>query len=168
MRCSNGINLKDYYGNFYMQNPTDVEYGGIDSDKALGVVFRIDSKLDEKGDSFFQCALLYTTSNGERRIRVHNLSIPNTSLMGSVFRFSDMDTTINLLGKELATTTTESTMKVIREKMLDKCVKILTAYRRHCASSTSPGQLILPESFKLLPLYTVSLLKTRAFRRKYY
>ena len=40
----------------------------------------------------------------------------------------------------------------------------MTAYRKHCASSSSPGQLILPESFKLYPLYALSLLKNTAFR----
>ncbi|KAJ3057858.1 COPII coat Sec23p-Sfb3p heterodimer component, partial [Quaeritorhiza haematococci] len=55
-------------------------------------------------------------------------------------------------------------LKTIRDQLTDKCVHILTAYRKHCASSTSPGQLILPESFKLYPLYTLSLLKSRAFR----
>ena len=40
----------------------------------------------------FQCALLYTTSDtGQRRIRVHTLSLPTTSAMGSIYRSADLD-----------------------------------------------------------------------------
>lgn len=46
-----------------------------------------------------------------------------------------------------------------------ECVRILAAYRKHCASSASPGQLILPESFKVLPLYMLGLKKSAALRR---
>ena len=34
-----------------------------------------DDKLNPGGDAHFQVALLYTTSLGERRIRVHTLSL---------------------------------------------------------------------------------------------
>jgi protein transport protein SEC24 len=54
--------------------------------------------------------------------------------------------------------------KEIREKLSELCVKILSAYRANCASSTSPGQLILPEAFKLLPVYTTALLRSKALR----
>jgi Sec23/Sec24 helical domain len=40
----------------------------------------------------------------------------------------------------------------------------LFAYRRHCAQSANPGQLILPEALKLLPLYCLALTKFPAFR----
>jgi Sec23/Sec24 helical domain len=40
-------------------------------------------------------------------------------------------------------------------------VNILTAYRRYCAArSTNEGQLILPESLKLLPLYVCMYFKS--------
>lgn len=48
--------------------------------------------------------------------------------------------------------------------MTEQCVEILTAYRTNCASSTSPGQLILPEAFKLLPIYIHSSIRSKALR----
>jgi hypothetical protein len=48
--------------------------------------------------------------------------------------------------------------------LTEKCVKLLTSYRTNCASSTAPGQLILPESFKLFPVYALAMLKSRALR----
>jgi len=32
-------------------------------------------------------------------------------------------------------------LKNVREHLTDECVKILTSYRRHCATSTAPGQV---------------------------
>ena len=46
-----------------------------------------------------------------------------------------------------------------RGELVQGCIDILHVYRKKCASATSSGQLILPESLKLLPLYTLSLLK---------
>jgi protein transport protein SEC24 len=52
-----------------------------------------------------------------------------------------------------------NTLGAVRASLIDKCVDVLAAYRKHCASTTSPGQLILPESLKLLPIYVLSLSK---------
>ncbi|KAK9729542.1 COPII coat Sec23p-Sfb3p heterodimer component [Basidiobolus ranarum] len=164
VRCSNGFSLDDHFGNFYMRNATDVEFGGLDSDKGIAVLLKHDSKVDEKTDATFQCALLYTTSTGQRRIRLHNLSVPVTTLMGNMFRYAEMDATINLLSKQAIAQSLSSPLRVIKEKLTEKCVHILAAYRKHCASSTSPGQLILPEALKLFPLYALTILKSRALR----
>ena len=37
-------------------------------------------------------------------------------------------------------------------------------HRKFCATSSSPGQLILPEALKLLPVFTLSLLKNPMMR----
>ncbi|RKP40087.1 hypothetical protein BJ085DRAFT_13704 [Dimargaris cristalligena] len=164
VRCSDGLRIDEHFGNFFMRNNTDVELAGIDSDKAIGVSFRHDGQLDEKSDIYFQVALLYTTAWGARRIRVHNLAIPVTGLIGNMFRNSEMDTSMNLLAKMAVSEALTSPLKSVRDKLSDKCVRVLTAYRRHCAAGSSPGQLILPEAYKLMPLYTLSLMKTNALR----
>ncbi|RHY01014.1 hypothetical protein DYB36_009754, partial [Aphanomyces astaci] len=54
--------------------------------------------------------------------------------------------------------------QAVKEKLVDDCVQVLSNYRKHCATNSSSGQLILPESLKLLPLYTLATLKSRALR----
>ena len=46
-----------------------------------------------------------------------------------------------------------------------QCVDILTTYRKHCAVNPSPGQLILPEALKLMPIYCLGMLKGGTFRQ---
>ncbi|KAF9185975.1 COPII coat Sec23p-Sfb3p heterodimer component [Haplosporangium sp. Z 767] len=164
VRCSTGLRITEHFGNFHMKNSTDLELAGIDSEKAFGVLVKHDGKLDEKTEASFQVALLYTTADGLRRVRVHNFSTPVTTLLGNVFRWADMDTTINFLSKGAIAQGLNKPLNEVRDALTDRCVKILSSYRKNCASSTAPGQLILPESFKLFPLYALTLLKSRSLR----
>ncbi|GAA5993798.1 hypothetical protein JCM5350_007675 [Sporobolomyces pararoseus] len=164
IRCSNGLRISDHFGNFFQRNITDLEFGTLDADKAIAARIKHESKLDEKADAYFQCAALYTSSTGQRRVRVHNIAVPVTSLVNNVFRYADMDTTIALIAKESITQTNNKSLRIVREILTESCVKTLLAYRKHCASSTSPAQLILPESFKLFPLYALALMKTKALK----
>lgn len=47
-----------------------------------------------------QAALLYTTSCGERRIRVHNIALPVESVIQNVFDSVSIDTLCNILAKQ--------------------------------------------------------------------
>ncbi|KAJ2720590.1 COPII coat Sec23p-Sfb3p heterodimer component [Coemansia sp. Benny D115] len=164
IRTSDGLRVDEHYGNLFMRNHVDVELAGVTSDTAIAAVLQHDGKLDENQDVYFQMALLYTTSDGQRRIRVHNLAIPCTTLIGNLFKFSDVDTSMNLVSKIAVAEALTTPLRSIREKLTDQCVQIHTAYRRNCATHSSPAQLILSESYKLSPLYTLSLLKSPAIR----
>ena len=67
---------------------------------AFGVLLAHDGKIDEKLQAGIQVALLYTTMGGMRRIRVHNIVVPVTPLIASVFRMVELDTVTNLLAKQ--------------------------------------------------------------------
>ena len=137
-----GLRVADHYGNFFQRNVTDLEVGSMDADKAIAAKIKHEGKLDEKVDAHFQCAVLYTSAAGERRVRVHNLAVPVTSLLANVFRFACMDTTIAYVSKEAVTqAATSKTLRQVREQLTTTCVKALLAYRKHCASSTSPAQV---------------------------
>lgn len=95
-----GLRIADHFGNFFQRNVTDLEFGMIDSEKAIGAKIKHEGKLDEKVDAHFQCAILYTSAEGQRRVRVHNLAVPVTSLIANVFRLADMDTTLAYIAKQ--------------------------------------------------------------------
>ncbi|KAJ1643955.1 COPII coat Sec23p-Sfb3p heterodimer component [Dispira simplex] len=99
-----------------------------------------------------------------RRIRVHNLAIPINDDIGQVYRNAEMDTSLNLLAKMAVADTLSKPLKAVRDRLSEKCVQVLTSYRRHCAIGSSPAQLILPEAYKLMPLYVLALMKTTALR----
>ena len=91
VRASAGLEVEEYRGNFLVRTSTDVDLAGVDADKTVVAYVKHEEKLKESQECSFQCALLYTTSRGQRRIRVHTLSLPVTSVLGSVYRSADLD-----------------------------------------------------------------------------
>ncbi|ONM19368.1 Protein transport protein Sec24-like CEF [Zea mays] len=164
VRCSQGLQVQDYYGNFCKRVPTDIDLPAIDSDKTVMVTFKHDDKLPENVECGFQCALLYTTVYGQRRIRVINLSLSCTNLLANLFRYADLETQFSCFLKQAANGIPTSPLPRIRDEATNTCINILQSYRKHCASVTSSGQLILPEALKLLPLYTLALVKSLGLR----
>ena len=61
VRCSNGLQVSAYHGNFYHHTfGADLEFGIIDADKAIGVMFSYDGKLDPKVRcSLPECTTIY-------------------------------------------------------------------------------------------------------------
>lgn len=164
VRCSSGLRVVQHLGHFHRHGLTDLEVGTWDADKAFSALVKHDQRLEESREAYFQCAVLYTTATGERRVRVHTLAVPVTSTLGNVFRYADMDSAVAYYAKEAATLARTKPLKEVRNYLTSKCVAILLAYRKNCASTTNAGQLILPESFKLFPLYVLALLKNKAVK----
>ncbi|KAL9099799.1 MAG: hypothetical protein Q9163_004749 [Psora crenata] len=165
VRCSNGLQVSSYHGNFLQHNfGADLEFGVIDADKTVGVMFSYDGKLDPKLDAHFQCALLYTTAGGERRVRCTNTVASVSDGASESMRFIDQDAVVHMISKEAATRMTERPLKDIRNALTEKTVDILAGYRKSFSTSYPPGQLVLPENLKEFSMYILGLIKSRAFR----
>ena len=100
VRCSAGLRVQEHLGGFYQRASTDLELGCVNDQTAIGVTFRHDARLDEKEMAYVQVATLYTTASGDRRVRVCNLALGVTSLIGNVFRFADLDAVVTIFAKE--------------------------------------------------------------------
>ncbi|EGZ11592.1 hypothetical protein PHYSODRAFT_250643 [Phytophthora sojae] len=175
VRCSAGLRVEHSYGNFFNARggnaftTDEMEFAVIDQDRSMCVTFAYDEPLAEGTDAYIQAALLYTRSDGLRCVRVHNLALQVEPLLSNVFRFADLDATCSVWQRSAARQFVDkqlmrATPMAVKESLVDQCVTVLFNYRKYCASSSSSGQLILPESLKLLPLYTLATLKSRALR----
>lgn len=165
VRCSNGLQVSSYHGNFLQHTfGADLEIGTIDADKALGVLFAYDGKLDSKLDAHFQSALLYTTASGQRRVRCHNIVAGVNEGAIETMKFVDQDAVVNIIAKEAAAHMSERSLKDIRAGITEKTVDILAGYRKNFSGSHPAGQLVLPENLKEFSMYMLSLIKSRAFK----
>lgn len=164
VRCSRGLRVESYLTGQHIFGDVDVDVPGIDADSAFAVTMALEEKLEPDSTPCVQCALLYTTANGERRIRVLTLSLLAVNSMSSLYRYADLDAVCNVLMRRAVHSCSRNTLHQAREQIVDTCVNILYNYRRTCAASTSSGQLILPESLKLLPLYALALTKNPLLR----
>ncbi|KAG9313371.1 hypothetical protein JVU11DRAFT_5688 [Chiua virens] len=164
LRCSHGLRVSKYYGNFQERSPTDLAFGVLDSDKAVSALIEHSRTLDELQYAYLQCAVLYTSVDGQRRVRTCNLALQVSSLAGTVFRFADMDAVVCHLARDSMASLSARRMAQIREELTDKCSSILLGYRRNCAAATAPTQLIIPEAFRALPIYVLAITKTKPLK----
>ncbi|KAE8148188.1 hypothetical protein BDV25DRAFT_158835 [Aspergillus avenaceus] len=165
VRCSNGLQVSTYHGNFIQHTlGADLEIGAIDADKAIGVMFSYDGKLDPKLDAHFQAALLYTTADGQRRVRCINVVAAVNEGGLETMKFVDQDAIVSMIAKEAAAKTLDKSLKDIRASITEKTVDIFSGYRKVFSGSHPPGQLVLPENLKEFSMFMLGLIKSRAFK----
>ncbi|KAH8693024.1 Sec23/Sec24 family protein [Talaromyces proteolyticus] len=165
VRCSNGLQVSSYHGNFLQHTfGADLEIGTVDADKALGVLFSYDGKLDPKLDAHFQAALLYTSASGQRRVRCINIVAAVNEGGLETMKCIDQDAVVSIIAKEAASKAGDKPLKDIRASITEKTVDIFSGYRKNFSGSHPPGQLVLPENLKEFSMYMLGMIKSRAFK----
>ncbi|XP_036618617.1 protein transport protein Sec24D isoform X2 [Trichosurus vulpecula] len=159
VRTSTGFRATDFFGAIYMNNTTDVEMAAVDSDKAVTVEFKHDDKLNEDIGALIQCAVLYTTISGQRRLRIHNISLNCSSQLADLYKSCETDALINFFAKSAFTAVLTQPLKTVRDILVHQTAHMLACYRKNCASPSAVSQLILPDAMKVFPVYMNSLLK---------
>jgi protein transport protein SEC24 len=159
VRTSTGIKPIDYLGNFSMYG-NDIELAGLQKQTSMSIELKHEDKLNENSKIFIQVALLYTSLSGQRRIRIHNLSLSVCNQYSQMFSTCELDTLLNYVAKLACRSIAVSTPKSIRENLVQQVASILASYRKNCTNTPAKGQFILPETLKLLPVFTNSLLKS--------
>ncbi|KAJ1480490.1 hypothetical protein T484DRAFT_1810588, partial [Baffinella frigidus] len=99
VRASRGVKVAGFHGNYYLRGADLLALPTCDSDKAFVCDLVHEEQNLTTSHVCVQCALLYTTSDGERRIRVHNLNLPVTQNMAELYATMDVPCTINSLIK---------------------------------------------------------------------
>lgn len=67
LRCSKGLTVDKYQGSFHRRTATDINLPALNTDQSIAVQLRHDDKLDK--EAYVQFVVLYSTTQGERRIR---------------------------------------------------------------------------------------------------
>uniref|UniRef100_A0A673WQT7 SEC24 homolog C, COPII coat complex component n=1 Tax=Salmo trutta TaxID=8032 RepID=A0A673WQT7_SALTR len=160
VRTSTGFRATDFFGAIHMNNTTDVEMAAVDCDKAVTVEFKHDDTLSEETGALMQCALLYTTISGQRRLRIHNLSLNCSAQLSELYKSCETDALINFFAKSAYRAMLNQPLKTVREILVNQAAHMLACYRKNCASPSAASQLILPDAMKVFPVYLNSLLKT--------
>ena len=160
VRASKGVRISEYHGNFFMRGSDLLALPGIDSDKAFAFELRNDESLLVNPTISIQSALLYTTSSGERRIRVHTTCIPVTQNIGEMFERVNVNAITNLLAKQAIITVLKEGFDKARELIRNRCVALLRTHRTALAKQQAAPSTEL----NVLPLMTLGLLKNASFK----
>lgn len=153
IRCSTGLRVARHVGSFFERSPTDVDLGVVPPTASLLALLSYASPLTEREPASVQIAVLHTTRSGERRVRVLNLRLGVTSLIGNVFRYADLDACVGILAKEAMGRMESKTLPEVRDEVSRRVVKILASYRRNCALGSPHGQ-VRPRCFPSPKVYS--------------
>lgn len=72
-----------------------------DCSKSIAIEIKHDDKLPPEENVYIQIALLYTSCSGQRRLRIHNLSLKTCTQMADLFRSSDVDALVLFFSKQV-------------------------------------------------------------------
>ncbi|TMW45201.1 hypothetical protein DOY81_009720 [Sarcophaga bullata] len=165
IRCTRGLQVHTFHGNFFVRSTDLLSLPNVNPDAGYGMQISYEESLTDVKTICFQAALLYTNSEGERRIRVHTVCLPVTASLPEVMHSADTEAIIGLLSKMAVDRSITSNIADAREAFINATVDILNAFKiAQNLPSGQSGQLIAPRSLALMPLYILALLKHPAFR----
>lgn len=167
IRCSRGWQVANVYMAgcaFAGQGAASAAIPVVGPDTSIACDFVYDGNLNTKKDAHFQAALLYTGTDGQRRVRVINSVIAVTERIADVFSFADCGASVALLARSmLAQFPADYSLVSIRNKLVSKLVHIVAQYGGLVGQPlAAPGQLTLPRGLSTFPMMILGLLKCPA------
>jgi len=163
IRVSKGLEVLKQMGLMTETVQKEIILPVLTSDSTLCVKLNVHEPFEGCFLPCIQTAIIYTNVFGETMIRVQTLkiSVVNTAYdlymavdLLAVFKFS-----ICQIAWEMLNAFEEDTIEMSRERLLQACTEILSTYREICTDNSPSDQLVLPETLRLLPLFTFSLMK---------
>ncbi|KAK5887817.1 hypothetical protein CesoFtcFv8_016382 [Champsocephalus esox] len=163
IRCTKGLSIHTFHGNFFVRSTDLLSLPNVNPDAGFAVQMSIEENLDDLQVVSFQAALLYTSSKGERRIRVHTLCLPVVNSLSDIFAGADVQAISGLLACMAVDRSATASLSDARDAMTNAAIDSLTSYRQSVLTIQQPG-LLAPACLRLFPLFILALLKQKAFR----
>ncbi|OZC10293.1 Sec23/Sec24 helical domain protein [Onchocerca flexuosa] len=133
----------------------------VNPDSAIAVQVQMEENLIGINTACFQAAVLYTSSRGDRRIRIHTLCLPVTKDLSTIFSQFDVKCAISLLSKmAVERTLMGASLTDSREAMVNTVIDIFGTYNSAVSRMNHTSSMLSPiSSIRLLPLYVLGMLK---------
>ena len=81
IRATRGVRIANFYGNYFVRGADLMALPNVHSDSTFSMDLSYEEAALSASAVTVQAALLYTTSAGERRIRVHTMVLPVTQVL---------------------------------------------------------------------------------------
>lgn len=165
IRCSRGLKISSFHGHFFNRSTDLLALPTCDPDKAFCVQIAHEESVVPGPLGYVQCALLYTNSCGERRIRVHSLAIPIVNELHELYSAADVGGMAIMMAKLAVERTQQARLEDARQDLNSKLTTLLREFRvMHMSALRGQPKFIFPEPFKYLPLLILGTIKHQAFR----
>uniref|UniRef100_A0A3Q3WJG5 Uncharacterized protein n=1 Tax=Mola mola TaxID=94237 RepID=A0A3Q3WJG5_MOLML len=163
IRCTKGLSIHTFHGNFFVRSTDLLSLPNVNPDAGFAVQMSIEENLDDMQVVSFQAALLYTSSKGERRIRVHTLCLPVVNSLADIFAGADVQAMTGLLACMAVDRSVTASLSDARDALTNAAIDSLSSYRQSVLTIQQPG-LLSPACLRLFPLFILALLKQKSFR----
>uniref|UniRef100_UPI0037E8A3D9 protein transport protein Sec24B isoform X2 n=1 Tax=Semicossyphus pulcher TaxID=241346 RepID=UPI0037E8A3D9 len=163
IRCTKGLSIHTFHGNFFVRSTDLLSLANVNPDSAFAVQMSIEDSLADSSLACFQAALLYTSSKGKRRIRVHTLCLPVVNQLSDVYAGADVQAITCLLANMAIDRSITSSLSDARDALVNAVVDLVSAYKSNVSNLQQSG-LVVPAALCLFPVYILALLKQKALR----
>ena len=162
LRCAANLQVANCFGHCYVQDSSLLRLPVVDSDTTYTLQFKVANAINSQ-NFFIQVALLYTTRNRERRIRVHTFALQVSSSIPRILNSMDCTAAANMLMKWGIDYATNASFATTQQKINDKIIAMLKATKQNTAGRFGSA-LVVPESLKYLPQMMVGYYRQAAIR----
>ena len=178
IRCTKGIRIPNIYGNFHVRGTDLLALPNCNTESVFAFDLVHDEQNITSGYITVQAALLYTSSEGERRIRVLTQALAVSSLTSEIMASVDPEAASALLAKQAIDISLKASPDNARMRIQQVCVEMIKASKggdKRTVSGYSvppPSGMTgneeeekpIPDHLSLFPLYVLALMKNAALR----
>ena len=165
VRCSKGLRISAFHGNFFIRSSDLLALPCVSPDQSFAVQISHEEGPLQGSVAYTQCALLFTTSAGERRIRVSTLATPVVSDLGEMYRAADGDACSAMMARLASEAAMSGKLDDARNMAQNRVLACLREYRHlYPTQYRAPNKLMYPEPLRLLALFALATAKSDALR----
>lgn len=158
VRATTGLRMSTFYGNFFNRSSDLCAFPAFPRDQSYVVEVAIDETIT-KQYVCLQTAVLHTTCNGERRIRVMTLALPTTQNLADVYASADQQAIACYFSHKAVERALGSGLEAARDALQSKIIELLQTYRKELAGGNVGGGLQFPANLRALPVLFFGLMK---------
>mmetsp|Transcript_23392 Transcript_23392/g.43028 ORF Transcript_23392/g.43028 Transcript_23392/m.43028 type:complete len:895 (-) Transcript_23392:139-2823(-) len=155
IRVSRGWKITNTFGHFFVRGSDLLVVPNCHSDQTFAITMDMEENVTPDPVLCVQSALLYTNSDGERRIRVHTWAALTTQNFSDIVNSVDVQATAAILAN-LALENSVKPQSTLAEGR--------NSLHRQCQQIVSMSNMMSSEALQFLPLYIMGMLKSTAFR----
>lgn len=166
VRATTGLRMSTFYGNFFNRSSDLCAFPAFPRDQAYVVEVAIDESLT-KNFVCMQTAVLHTTSNGERRIRVMTLALPTTTQLSDIYASADQLAITTYFSHKAVERALSSGLEPARDALQSKLIELMQTYKKELGGGNmgAGGGLQFPANLRGLPVLFLGLIKHVGLRK---
>lgn len=166
VRASTELRMNSFYGNFFNRSSDLCSFPSFPRDQSYVVEVAIDETINKPWVSF-QAAILHTTCEGERRIRVINLALPTSAVLQDVYASADQLAITSYLTHKAVEKALSSGLQEARTLVQNRLHDILSTYKKDLMTTNvgASAPLQFCANLRMLPLLVNALIKNVGLRK---